>query len=121
MNTFEDLLTEVNGREILNEGFRFYQYKALCKITYNKNDKELKLGAEKIAEALRAVPGATRVSTASLDREQGHGIFNVRLISQKSPKEALISFKKNCLKKFPNIILKVEVGAGSIEVKNFVK
>lgn len=112
MLTFKELLTE--------GGLTFYQYKALIRITYNQ-DKEMHLGAEKIAEALRAVPGATRVSTASLDKGKGQGIFNVRIISQRGPKEAFIKFKENCMKKFSNIILKVEVGAGSIETKNFIE
>lgn len=121
MNTFDEILREVNAREkLLAEGMSFYQYKALVRVTYSK-DPEYGMGAEKVAECLRGIPGSTRVSTASLDREHGVGIFNVRLISQKSPKEAFISFKKNCLKKFKGIILKVEIAAGSIETKNYIQ
>lgn len=108
------------GKLLTESGLTFYQYKALVRITYNQ-DKNMRLGAEKIAEALRAIPGSTRVSTVSLDKAHGQGIFNVRVISQKNSKQAFISFKKNCLQKFPNIIKKVEIGAGSIETKNFVK
>lgn len=121
MINLDQLLTEVNEREnLLTEGVKFYQYKALVRIKYTK-DPEYNMGAEKLAEILRAIPSATRVSTASLDRTEGVGIFNVRLISQKSPKEAFIAFKKNCLTKFKRIILKVEIAVGSIETKNFVK
>ena len=105
---------------LIESGLSFYQYKALVRVKYN-TDPNIGLGAEKIAECLRAVPASTRVSTASLDREHGIGIFNVRIISQKSPKEAFVAFRKNCLSRFSSIIENVEIGAGSIEVKNFVK
>lgn len=119
MITLDQLLETVN-KNLLTEGLAFYQYKALARITY-ADDPELKLGAEKIAECLRAVPGSTRVSTVSLDKEHNIGIFNVRIISQKNSKDAFISFKKHCLKHFGKFIRKVEIGAGSIETKNFVK
>lgn len=119
MITFDQLLTEVNKKSLLNEEVTFYQYSALVRITYDR-DSGQRIGAEKIAELLRAVPGGTRVSTSSLDKEHGIGIFNVRLISQKSPKEAFIAFKKNCLKKYKSVIRNVEIGEGTIETKNFV-
>lgn len=109
----------IKFNQLLQEAAGFYQYSALVRVTYSK-DPKYHMGAEKLAEILRSIPGSTRVSTASLDRDHGIAIFNVRLISQKSPKEAFISFKQNCLKKFENIIRKVEVAAGSIETKNFV-
>ena len=111
MLTFKELLIE--------GGLVFYQYKALVRVTYNSR-KDMHLGAEKIAEILRAVPGATRVSTASLNKSASQGIFNVRIISKKGSKEAFIKFKENCLKRFSGIIINIEIGAGSIETKNFV-
>lgn len=109
MITFEQLLTEVS----------FFQYKAVVLFRYNVDDDTL--GAEKIAEMVRALPGATRVSTASLDKDKGIVILNVKLVSQKTPKEAFIALKKNALRMFSGNIIDVKVGAGTIEKKNFVK
>lgn len=110
MITFKQLLEEAS----------FYQYKAVVLFRYNK-EKEEAMGAEKLAEMVRALPGATRVSTASLDKEKGIAIMNVKLISQKPPKEAFIALKRNALKKFAGSILDVKVGANTIEKKNFIK
>lgn len=93
----------------------FSQYTAMCRFTYNRDNTSL--GAEKLAEMVRAIPGSTRVSTVSLDKDKGIAIFNVKLISSKTPKEAFISFKENALKKFRGMLLSVEVGAGTIEKK----
>ena len=93
----------------------FSQYTAMCRFTYNRDNTSL--GAEKLAEMVRAIPGSTRVSTVSLDKDKGIAIFNVKLISSKTPKEAFIAFKENALKKFRGMLLSVEVGAGTIEKK----
>lgn len=116
MKTFEEILTEVN---LLTE-VKFYQYSALVQVRYNQ-DPELHVGAEKLAEILRAVPGATRVSTVSLDRDKGIAVFNVRTISQKSPRECFVSFKRNCLSKFKETIKDIKVAANTIETKNFIQ
>jgi len=108
----------INFQELLEEA-AFKQYTALCMFKYNRDDETL--GAEKLAEMVRAIPGATRVSTAQLDKEKGIAIFNVKLISQKPPKEAFIAMKENALKRYAGSILQVKVGAGTIEVKNFIK
>lgn len=97
----------------------FYQYSAVVLFKYNVNDDTM--GAEKLAEMVRAIPGVTRVSTASLNKEKGIAIFNVKLISQKPPKDAFIAMKKNAIKKFAGSILQVKIGSGTIEKKNFVK
>lgn len=110
MLLFEDILSELN----------FKQYKAVVLFKFNK-DPKLNMGAEKLAEMVRALPGATRVSTASLDKSKGIAILNVKLISQKLAKDAFIALKQNALTKFGDSILDVKVGAGSIEVKNFIK
>lgn len=93
----------------------FSQYTAMVRFTYNRENTSL--GAEKLAEMVRAIPGSTRVSTVSLDKENGIAIFNVKLISAKTPKQAFCAFKKNALQKFKGMLLKVEVGAGTIEKK----
>lgn len=109
MKEFEDILQET----------KFYQYKATVKIKYN-NDEGRNLGAEKLAEMIRALPGATRVSTAYLDKDNEICILDVRLISQKGPREAFISLKRNALSKFSGDILSFEVGTGTIETQNFI-
>lgn len=110
MITFDQLLLESS----------FYQYKAVVLFKYNR-EGDSTMGAEKLAEMVRAIPGVTRVSTASLDKEKGIAIMDVKLISQKPPKDAFIALKKNTLKKFAGSIVSVKVGAGTIEKKNFIE
>lgn len=110
MISFDELLQEAGG---------FFQYKAVVLFRYNTQDGTL--GSEKVAELVRAIPGATRVSTASLDKDKGIVILNVKLISQKSAKTAFSSFKKNALNRFRGIITDVKIGAGTIETKNYIK
>ena len=93
----------------------FAQYTAMVRFHYNRDNTSL--GAEKIAEMVRAIPGATRVSTVSLDKEHGIGIFNVKIISQKPPKEAYQALKQNALERYQGLITGVEVGANTIETK----
>lgn len=101
--------------EILTEaGFR--QLSATCRFRYDKENSSL--GAEKLAEIVRAVPGATRVSTVSLDRQNGIAIYTVRLITSKDPTEAFKLFKRNILDRFGKWIKSVEIGQGTIEVKD---
>ena len=93
----------------------FAQYTAMVRFHYNRDNTSL--GAEKIAEMVRAIPGATRVSTVSLDKEHGIGIFNVKIISMKPPKEAYQALKQNALERYQGLITGVEVGANTIETK----
>ena len=108
----------ISYKQLLQEA-GFYQYKAVVLFRYNVDDETL--GAEKIAEIVRAIPGATTVSTASLDKDKGIVILNVKLISQKTAKHAFAAFKKNALNRYRGIILDVKIGAGTIETKNFIK
>lgn len=93
----------------------FAQYTAMIRIHYNRDNTSL--GAEKIAEMVRAIPGATRVSTVSLDKEHGIAIFNAKIISQKPPKEAYQALKQNALDRYRGLITGLEVGANTIETK----
>lgn len=93
----------------------FSQYTAMVRFKYDRENTSL--GAEKLAEMVRAIPGSTRVSTVSLDKHEGIAIFNVKLISSKTPKQAFLSFKENALSRFRGMLLSVEVGAGTIEKK----
>lgn len=93
----------------------FAQYTAMVRFHYNRDNTSL--GAEKIAEMVRAIPGATRVSTVSLDKDHGIGIFSVKIISMKTPKEAFQALKQNALERYQGLITGVEVGSGTIEVK----
>lgn len=93
----------------------FAQYTAMARFTYDRENSSL--GAEKLAEMVRAIPGSTRVTTVSLDKDNGIAIFQVKLISAKTPKAAFVAFKENALKKFKGMLLKVEIGAGTIEKK----
>lgn len=114
-----DVLLEEVNKNLLNEA-SFIQYKALVRIRYN-DDPELHLGAEKIAEMLRAVPGSTRVNTVQMDKASNTIIYNVRTVSQKNARQCFMAFKRNCLERFKGMILGVDIGAGSIEEKKFVR
>lgn len=118
MKKFKEILVEVNKR-LLAEA-HFYQYSAMVQIQYNQ-DPKLRVGAEKLAEMLRAVPSITRVSTVSADRKQGIAVFNVRAISQKTAIDCFRAFKRNCLKQFKSTIRSVKIAINTIETKNFVK
>lgn len=93
----------------------FAQYTAMIRVRYNRDNTSL--GAEKIAEMIRAIPGATRVSTVSLDKEHGIGIFNAKIISQKPAKEAYQALKQNALERYAGLVVGLDVGANTIEVK----
>lgn len=103
---------------LLETGFK--QYKALLRVTYNPQTDQ-HIGAEKIAEMLRAVPGGTRVSTIQSDKKHNRIIYSVRVISQKPAIQCFITFKQTCLNRYKGIISGVEIGAGSIEEKAFVR
>ena len=111
-------MKEVN-QGLLNEA-SFKQYKALVRIRYS-DDPDLHLGAEKIGEMIRAVPSVTRVNTVKQDKKAHTCIYSVRTISQKDVRENFMIFKRNCLERFKGMIYSVDIGAGSLEVKNFVK
>lgn len=108
----------IGYKQLLQEA-GFFQYKAVVLFRYNKDDESL--GAEKIAELVRAIPGATRVSTASLDKDKGIVVLNVKIVSQKTAKSAFAALKKNALNRFHGMVLDVKIGAGTIETKNFIK
>ena len=93
----------------------FFQYTAMIRVRYDRENTSL--GAEKVAEMIRAIPGATRVSTVSLDKEHGIGIFNAKIISQKSAKEAYQALKKNALARYAGLITGVDIGVNTIETK----
>ena len=114
-----DVLLEDVNKSLLNEA-SFTQYKALVRIRYN-DDPDLHLGAEKIAELIRSVPGITRVNTVQMDKKQNIIIYSVRAISQKSARQCFMSFKQNCMDRFRGIILGVDIGAGSLETQRFIK
>lgn len=108
----------ISPRTLLQET-GFSQYTAMVRFTYDRENTSL--GAEKLAEMVRAIPGSTRVTTVSLDKDRGIAIFNVKLISAKTPKAAFVAFKENALKRFKGLLLAVEIGAGTIETKgNFI-
>ena len=98
----------------------FFQYKALVRITYSDNPEQ-RLGVERLSELLRAVPGGTRVSPIENFKDEHQAIFNVRVISQKPARQCFMNFKRTCLERYRGIITNVEIGAGSIETKNYVK
>lgn len=109
----------ISSKELLQEA-GFFQYRAQALFKFDPEDKKNRMGAEKLAELIRAVPGATRVSTVTLDRDNGQVIMDVRLISQKSAIEAFKALKKNTLKRYKGLIKDVKVAVGSIETKNWV-
>lgn len=115
----ESYLGQLSTEKLLLEA-GFKQYKALVRITYNPDRKE-HLGVEKIAELLRAIPAITRVNTVETDKKNNQAIYNVRAISQKPARQCFMAFKQLCLKRYVGMIVGVEIGAGSLEEKNYVK
>lgn len=109
----------ISSKELLQEA-GFYQYRAQVLFKFDPEDKKNHMGAEKLAELVRAIPGATRVSTVSIDRDKGQVIMDVRLISQKDSIEAFKAMKRNALDRYKGLISDVKVAVGSIETKNWV-
>lgn len=90
---------------------QFFSYTAMVQFTHDDD-----IGAEKLAELVRALPGVTRVSTAGQDKERNRVVFRVKVVSQKTPKEAFRALRRNALAKFPEI-KDVVVGFNTVEFK----
>lgn len=87
----------------------FFTYEAMVQVVYKD------LTPTKVAELIRALPGVTTVTLAS-DMGEGREVLKVKLISQKSGKEAFAALKNNAIKKYPPIKM-IKVGENTIEKK----
>lgn len=87
----------------------FFTYEGMIQVVYDG------LSTTKIAELLRALPGVTTVTIAA-DLGEGRENFKIKLISQKSGKEAFQAFKQNALTKYKPIKI-LKVAENSIEKK----
>lgn len=87
----------------------FYTYEAMVQIVYKD------ITPTKLADLIRALPGVTTVTLAT-DMGEGREVLKVKLISQKSGKEAFQALKNNAIKKYPPITL-VKIGENTIEKK----
>jgi hypothetical protein len=87
----------------------FFTYVGMVQIVYQD------ISSVKMAELIRALPGVTTVTLAT-DMGEGKEVIKVKLISQKSGKEAFQALKDNAMKKYPPIKL-VKVGENTIEKK----
>ena len=94
-----DIISEVN----------FFTYEGMVQVVYKD------ITSSKVAELIRALPGVTTVTLAS-DMGEGREVLKVKLISQKSGKEAFAALKNNAIKKYPPIKM-VKIGENTIERK----
>lgn len=74
-----------------------------------------KSGIVEVADIIRALPGVTRVSIADSDEDAFRVDLNVKLITQKSAKEAFEMLKKNAIERYSASISKVQVAVNNIE------
>ena len=87
----------------------FFTYEGMIQVVYDE------LNTTEIADLLRALPGVTTVTIAA-DLGEGRENFKIKLISQKTGKEAFEAFKQNALKKYKPIKM-VKIGDNTIEKK----
>jgi hypothetical protein len=87
----------------------FFTYEGMIQIVYDG------LNTTKVAELLRALPGVTTVTIAA-DLGEGKENFKIKLISQKTGKEAFEALKQNALKKYKPIKI-FKIGSNTIEKK----
>lgn len=87
----------------------FYTYEGMVQVVYKD------ITSSKVAELIRALPGVTTVTLAS-DMGEGRETLKVKLISQKSGREAFEAMKNNAMKKYPPIKM-VKIGENTIEKK----
>jgi hypothetical protein len=96
--------------ELISE-LEFHTYQGMIRCTYDE-----KVSLNKIADALRALPGVT-VTTQSGSNKQNHtAVFKIKIISLKPPMEAFEQVKKTALTKIP-AIKRFEIGVKTIEKK----
>lgn len=94
----------------LIEQIIFSTYQGMVRIIYKEGE------SEDLAELLRALPGVTTVTNAGSSAEMGAMTFKIKLITQKSGKEAFDAFKNNAISKYNNIV-KLEIAEETIEEK----
>jgi hypothetical protein len=87
----------------------FFTYEGMIQVVYKD------IASSKVAELIRALPGVTTVTLAS-DLGEGRETLKVKLISQKSGKEAFEALKNNAITKYPPIKM-VKIGENTIERK----
>jgi hypothetical protein len=89
----------------------FHTYQGMVRISYNE-----KVSLNKIADAVRALPGVTVTTQAGSNKENRTAVFKIKLISLKPPLEAFDNLKNTALTKVP-AIKRFEIGSKTIEKK----
>ena len=87
----------------------FFTYEGMIQVVYQD------ITSSKVAELIRALPGVTTVTLAS-DLGEGRETLKVKVISQRSGKEAFEKLKNNAMKKYPPIKM-IKIGENTIEKK----
>ena len=87
----------------------FFTYEGMIQVVYQD------ITSSKVAELIRALPGVTTVTLAS-DLGEGRETLKVKLISQRSGKEAFEKLKNKAIKKYPPIKM-IKIGENTIEKK----
>jgi len=89
----------------------FHTYQGMVRISYNE-----KVSLNKIADAVRALPGVTVTTQAGSNKENRTAVFKIKIISLKPPLEAFDNLKNTALTKVPGI-KRFEIGSKTIEKK----
>ena len=100
MIKLKDILLEVE----------FDTYQTMVSVVYSEDT-----GSSEIAEMLRAMPGVTTVAFGTELGPTRH-TFKIKLITQKTAKEAFDAFRENAVTRYPPVKL-VNVDYKSIENK----
>ena len=94
---------------IISEAF-FKTYSAMIQIKYHGESPT------RIAELIRALPGVTTVSLASHNKYNTTMVLRVKLITQKTGKDAFESFKAMAMTRYSEI-KGISIGNQTIELK----
>lgn len=89
----------------------FHTYQGMIRISYDEN-----VSLNKIADAVRALPGVTVTTQAGSNKGNHTAVFKIKLISLKPPMEAFENLKKTAINKVP-AIKRLEIGTKTIEKK----
>ncbi len=95
-------------KDIISE-IEYRSFSAMVRVSYLDS-----LGIVEVVDIVRALPGVTRVSIASSDKEGLKVILKVKLITQKSGEEAFEALRKNAVERYTEI-RKVEVAVNTLE------
>ena len=87
----------------------FDTYRGYIRVTYKQE-----VGITELAELLRALPGVTTVTPVEGNKNAEQEIYKIKIITQKTGREAFESFRTNALKRY-NLLSRVEIATQTIQ------